>query len=302
MSVVVCVYNGADVIGEQLGALAAQDVDFEWEVVVAENRSTDGTKEVLLKRQPGFPVPLRVVDAWERQGVAHARNVGVKASRGHLLAFCDADDRVAPGWLQAAADALDSADMAGGARRELRSPFDSEAPFTEEPVLAQGFNGPTVLGNNFAVRREVYFAVGGMDEGFPRYGLDDVELCARVNGGGYRIAFAPSMVVYFRPTVGTRELMRKVFLSGKAEYLVWSLYPTYFAKERTLASILGEPFVAVWSAFRSLVSSRRVPARELIRSWIEAAAHLSQHRSTRAGTRLPMRALLSPEDDSGFGG
>src|SRR5688500_9296124 len=97
-SVVVPVRDGAATIGEQLAALAQQDFPGSWEVVVADNGSRDGTADVVRSFRDRLP-GLRLVDASARPGASHARNAGAAAATGEVLAFCDADDVVDPGWL-----------------------------------------------------------------------------------------------------------------------------------------------------------------------------------------------------------
>jgi cellulose synthase/poly-beta-1,6-N-acetylglucosamine synthase-like glycosyltransferase len=76
VSVVIPARNAAWCLTEQLRALAAQDFDGTWEVVVSDNGSTDGTVALVRDLAASFPVPLRVVDASRRPGPAHARNEG----------------------------------------------------------------------------------------------------------------------------------------------------------------------------------------------------------------------------------
>ena len=113
ITVVVPVRDAMPWLPAQLEALAAQEGDLEWEVVVADNGSTDSSVEVAREwsaRNPRF----RVVDASARLGPGAARNIGVDAARGTLLAFCDADDLVSPGWLAGMAAALERADVVAG--------------------------------------------------------------------------------------------------------------------------------------------------------------------------------------------
>ncbi|HEX5945088.1 MAG TPA: glycosyltransferase family A protein [Acidimicrobiales bacterium] len=112
ISVVVPARNAVDVLGAQLDALAAQEVPVPWEVVVADNGSTDGTRELAAAWHDRLPV--RVVDASAHAGVNHARNRGVHAAHGELVLCCDADDVVAPGWVAAYWHTRDGWDMAGG--------------------------------------------------------------------------------------------------------------------------------------------------------------------------------------------
>src|SRR2546423_10557404 len=100
VSVVVAVLDEEAHLGEQLAALAEQTYTGAWEVLVVDNGCTDGSIDVALRfarRLPG----LQIVDASERRSLAHARNRGAAEAQGDLLAFCDADDVVLPGWLEA---------------------------------------------------------------------------------------------------------------------------------------------------------------------------------------------------------
>ena len=110
---VVPAYNAAATLAEQLEALAAQQYDGDWEVVVVDNGSTDGTAD-LARRYAARSRRFTLVDGGPRRGHSAPRNAGAKAARGELLAYCDADDVVAPGWLQAMADAACHYDLIGG--------------------------------------------------------------------------------------------------------------------------------------------------------------------------------------------
>src|SRR5205085_6844888 len=114
VSVIVPVRNGERHVGDQMAALAAQDYDGPWEVVVVDNGSTDRTAEVVARWRDRLP-SLTVVDASNRRGLNHARNAGRAAARGDFLAFCDADDVATPGWVSALAEAAAQADLVSGA-------------------------------------------------------------------------------------------------------------------------------------------------------------------------------------------
>jgi glycosyltransferase involved in cell wall biosynthesis len=99
---------------DQLRALADQECDDEWEVVIADNGSTDQSREVAAhwSEQHGR---IRWIDASAVPGAPAARNAGARAARGDLLAFCDCRRRGShPGWLASCARALGSADVVAG--------------------------------------------------------------------------------------------------------------------------------------------------------------------------------------------
>ncbi|MYR59535.1 glycosyltransferase, partial [Streptomyces sp. SID625] len=78
--------------------LGRQTYQGPWEVVVVDNGSVDGTPEVARAARAVLPA-LRIVDARDRAGESYARNRGIAEARGDLVAFCDADDVAAEGWL-----------------------------------------------------------------------------------------------------------------------------------------------------------------------------------------------------------
>lgn len=295
LSVVLIVLNGAPWIGQQLEALARQvGAGGAWEVVVADNGSTDGTQDIVLSRSTTFPVPLRLADASGRPGVSHARNIGASAARGTSLAFCDCDDIVADGWVASAVAALREGPCVVGFNRELTSPQNPDAKL----LNPGGLVGRGVQGCNFGVRREVYFSVGGFDESLPPYGCDDSEFSLRLLSHGHVISPAPGMDLYFRQTVGLRRTLRKVYLSGIAETVVWSRHPDAFASPLRLSTVVLE-FVLwpVW-AFRH-ARVRGLSRRALARSAVTAAAHVTGYwtwiRGRRAG---PALLVFDPYDVS----
>ena len=92
---VIDVRNGAAELGQQLEALASQEFDRTWEVVIVDNGSTDSSAQLALSFAGRLPV--RVVDASDKPGRSHALNRGVDEARGLNLVFLDADDEIASG-------------------------------------------------------------------------------------------------------------------------------------------------------------------------------------------------------------
>ncbi|MGH9152800.1 MAG: glycosyltransferase family 2 protein [Acidimicrobiales bacterium] len=221
ISVVIPVLNGGSTLGEQLRALSQQQFAPEWELVVADNGSTDDTVAVAEAFAGALP-HLRVVDASRTRGPAAARNIGAEASAGGTLAFCDADDIVSPGWLGALAAAGSEHDFVAGA-----IDFGSLAP--PAPAAARAaLWAPRVgsygwlrfaLGANMAVSRKAFLDVGGFAEEL-RAG-EDVDLSWRLQLAGYPLHYQPLAVVHKRPRPSSRDKVLQHLDYGRHDVLLY---------------------------------------------------------------------------------
>jgi glycosyltransferase involved in cell wall biosynthesis len=217
VSVIVPVLNAEDHLGEQLAALSAQSYEEPWELLVVDNGCTDRSIEIA-EGWRGRLAVLRVVDARDKRSLGHARNAGVSAARGHFLAFCDADDVVAPTWLEALVRAAPQADIVGGTfdfeslNDPLRLAWRPHDPPTELPD-DQGFL-PYVSGGNCGmsstVARELRW-----DAEF-EFGSSDLEFCWRAQLASYRLAFVPDAVIRQRYRGRLRELARQYYRYGRS--------------------------------------------------------------------------------------
>jgi len=218
-SVVIPARNSASTLGIQLGALALQEGAGPFEVIVADNGSTDDTANVVAQwtaRVPG----LRMVDASGRPGPCATRNIGAAAARSSKLLFCDADDAVQPGWVRAMTAALDDHVIVGGKMRDdaLNEP-DVQAWFPEIPAaLFTKFDlMPYASGANMAVRRDALDEVGGWDETLKN--ATDADLCFRIQRSlGTDLGFAPDAVVQYRYRSDLRSLYANLRRYGRADY------------------------------------------------------------------------------------
>ncbi|GAA2743223.1 glycosyltransferase family A protein [Terrabacter aerolatus] len=200
VSVIVPVFNAAAHIAEQLEALARQTFPGRWEVVLADNGSTDASMDIARCRED--VLDLRIVDASDRGGPGHARNVGAAAARGEWLAFCDADDVVEPGWLAALHASRGHADLVAGAIRvdTLNTPAMAHARGGAALVdrLPDGPAGflPYAPSGNLLVRRELFQQLGGWDETLRH--CEDVDFSWRAQLAGHTLAVAPGAVLHYR--------------------------------------------------------------------------------------------------------
>lgn len=202
LTVVIPVRGGPELLAEQLEALAGQSSEEPWEVVVADDSDPGDARvaEVVARFEGRLP-GLRRVPAGA-QGAAHARNVGASAASGDKLAFLDADDVAAPGWVAAMADALDRHAVVAS-RWEFERLNSPEVLAGRAPAQVNGpqrFKRPPFLdhagGCGLGVRRAAFEAVGGFDESWAL--LEDTDLTWRLQLAGHDLGFAPDAVVHVR--------------------------------------------------------------------------------------------------------
>jgi glycosyltransferase involved in cell wall biosynthesis len=190
VTVVVPAVNVADVVATQLDRLHRQEFDGPWEIVVADNGSSDATRAVCESWRDRLP-HLRVVDASARRGCGAAKNQGVEHARGELVLFCDADDLVATTWVAAHVDALAREALSTGPISVFPdgappAGFDT-AEFTSAPTVHLGWL-PFAFGCNMGARRALLDELGGFDESVVH--AEDIDLSWRAQLAGHGLAFA----------------------------------------------------------------------------------------------------------------
>lgn len=179
-SVVIPCYNGAEVIGAQLRALIPQ-LASDMEIIIADNRSTDDLAAVVAATTAGSQATVRIVRASDRQGINHARNTGVRASKGSMVLLCDADDVVSASWVSRMIAGLTIARSVGG---PLHAVLADGASLGDSPATRlvpwSGALVATATGANCGFRRELFDELDGFDENFIG-GYDEVDFFARAS-------------------------------------------------------------------------------------------------------------------------
>ncbi|HWM95101.1 MAG TPA: glycosyltransferase family 2 protein [Thermoanaerobaculia bacterium] len=217
-------WNGRHHLETCLPALAAQkDPGVEWEILVLDNGSTDGTADWLRKTWP----KVRLIASPVNLGFCAGNNrLAAEASDADALALLNNDTRPEPSWLAALVDALRSApaDVAAvsgkivdweGERLDFGRgvmTFDGHAfqldfrrPLDRARVPKPGEELLFACGGNLLIRRSSFLEAGGFDESYFAY-LEDVDLGWRLWSGGERILFAPDAVVRHRSSA-TSDLL-----------------------------------------------------------------------------------------------
>jgi glycosyltransferase involved in cell wall biosynthesis len=104
VSVVLPTYNRARFLPAAFASIRAQSWD-DWELIVVDDGSTDGTRRIVAEQSAGMPRPVRYVFQ-ENRGAYGARNTGLDLARGESIAFFDSDDVWLPHHLRDCAEAL----------------------------------------------------------------------------------------------------------------------------------------------------------------------------------------------------
>jgi GT2 family glycosyltransferase len=231
LSVVIPCLDVADVIDGQLNALAGQRSSQLQEVIIADNGSKDATLDIVRRYQDRLPI--RVVDASDRRGGGHARNVGARAAHTPGLAFCDPDDEVADGWLQAIARALDEHDFVAGRLEFDRFNQPWAIAVRGRPqheglsYLADGRWLPFALGGTIGIRKKLHDAIGGFDELSFSGSAEDVDYCWRLQLAGHPLVFVPEAVTHYRLRHNLRSIYRQARYYGEGQVLLYRIYREY---------------------------------------------------------------------------
>lgn len=222
ISVIVCSFNGASTIRETLNRL--QNLDYpDFDVIVVNDGSTDTTREIV------SDFPVRLINT-ENRGLSAARNTGILASTGEIVAFIDDDAYPDIHWLRFIALFLIDEKYVGVGGPNLSPPKDgwkaeavANAP-GPNPVLLSDKVAEHLPGCNMAFRKTALNSICGFDPRF-RVAGDDVDLCWRIRGRGGMIGFAPAALVWHHRRKSIYRYWKQQVGYGKAEALLEQKWP-----------------------------------------------------------------------------
>ncbi len=232
-SVVIPVFNGQDTLAEQLDAVLGQETSFPFEVIVADNGSTDDTPS-LLRRYAKSDHRLCIVDASQKRGGAHAKNVGVEHARSDTIVFADADDVVNRGWLESMVRATWANDVTSAMRDYSR--LNEEWKGRGRQGIGFFYGVPIVSGGVLGISKSLYQEVGGFDAVFA--GAVDTEFSLRL------YQRRPSMPVVVEDAAisirlrGTfQDRLRRHYLLQRSRPLLVSRYRTLLVGAKPLQGL-----------------------------------------------------------------
>ena len=237
-SVVIPTYNRKPILEKCLRALEKQKLPEKglvanYEVVLVDDGSTDGTLDWLEKHSAEFP-HVRSLEQ-NHAGPAAARNLGVEKAKGDTIIFIDSDLVVTEQFLQAHADALVEGEKQLGSDRlftygAVINTCNFDNP-TSEPYKITDFSAAYFATGNVAIARKWLEKVGLFDTRFQLYGWEDLELGVRLKQLGLKLIKCPAAVGYhWHPPFALSQipnLIEKEIQRGRMGVLFYEKHPTW---------------------------------------------------------------------------
>lgn len=265
ISIVVPTYNRAETLAKVLPSLLEQDYP-DYEILFCDSNSTDETGKILEELSSPKIIHLK----GNYRGRGEARNAGLKAAKGEIVLFTDADIIAEPNLLSEHARfhrenpkaAVVGCEVQVNSYREYQEVRKNpEQRRTLHPPSRKELSWLYFLTGNASAARESLMSVGGFDDNFTGYGHEDLELGYRLQRSGLKILYNRLAVNYHWHPVGFAEKCEKMRLAGISTVRFYHKH-----KDAQIKLKLGwNPLAFLWFAVLS-----RFPA------WVEKKKQLNE--------------------------
>lgn len=205
----------------------------DYDVLVVDNGSRDGTLEAVRERAARAPIPIRAIEE-PHPGVSHARNAGVRATRAPIVAFLDSDAIAEDRWLERLVAAHEDPRVAaagGPVRIRFERPPPPGLPDVRFLKLSACDQGPEprdlrfpewLCGTNVAFKRTALEAAGPFLPELGRAGrkplsCEETEMCLRLERQGGALRWVPDAIVHHRippERLRPRAILRSAYWEG----------------------------------------------------------------------------------------
>lgn len=261
VSVVICTYNRPEYLKRCIESLKSQTYS-NFEMIVVNGPSTDETNRVLEK----YP-EIQVLKQQTLSGLSYARNMGIKASNGEIIAFIDDDAVADKNWIQFLIDGYTDESVGGaggpvfditGKWHQFKNGYISKAgipSFIQENDL--NYNDPkgvflnNLMGTNSSFKRDVLLRIGLFDESI-KYFFDETDVCVRIIMHGYKIKHLDNAIVFHEMTEGHNR--KSPYDLNWSEIMKNSVYFIIKNFKRDLASYTIRPCRSLIWRMRTFIS------------------------------------------------
>ncbi len=262
LSVIIPNWNGAHHLPECLDSLRAQNFR-DFEVIVADNGSTDATAEVLAR----YP-EVRGLALGKNYGFTGACNAGLRAARGAVQILLNNDTAAHPAWLAEIAAAFAAHPEVGLIASKMllfdrRDTFHTAGDYVTpdglphnrgvwEQDIAQ-YDQPAYMfsacGGSSAYRQTMLAQIGLLDDDF-FFSLEDVDLAWRAQLAGWRCLYLPTAVVYHKLKASGGGVTASFYDGRNRLWLLAKNYPADLWRKHWRA-VLGGLWRIKWTALRA---------------------------------------------------
>ena len=245
ISVVIPAFNEERRIGECLEALKGGK-ELPLEIIIVDGGSQDRTKQIATR------YGVSVLDNPDRHA-AGGRNIGIRASKGDIVAFLDADCIPHENWLREIRHAFDDAridgigtfiepvepenryeEFWGNFSLKMLMTYGKEPYIIEKKTLNDAF-----ITASCAYRRDLLLRLGGFNSWFGN-NAEDIDLCWRALDAGARLKYVPSACVKAHSPTDLRGIRSKSFRNGISSSKLQKMYGHFFNFDANIYKILFE--------------------------------------------------------------
>lgn len=224
VSVIIPAYNAEKYIEKCLMSLKNQSFK-DFEIIVVDDCSNDNTFEIAKAHTVVIKTP-------EHSGAGIARNLGIKYSKGKILAFTDADVVLPPNWLNNIAKDMLKNDVkcvAGGYCGGISNSFIENFAYHELVYRRKDLPEfvDTAVSNNFACQKDVFFEVNGFPENYLAASLEDMVLSYKISKK-YKIYWDKENGVYHHFKNTLKEYLKQQYVFGRDTTIAYFDYPGLF--------------------------------------------------------------------------
>lgn len=269
ISLIIVHRNGTGLLRDCLASLPAACEGLDWEAIVVDNGSTDGSPAMVREEFPA----ITLIENGQNLGFTRANNQGLEVARGRLLVLLNNDTISNTRAFTEAVRFFDEHPDVGGAGLKLLNPdgtrqlscrrFPSfqqalfnryslltrlfpDNPFSAQYLMSdldddQLHDVDWVSGACLIVRREVYDKIGGLDERFFMYS-EDVDWCLRIWQAGWRVVYAPvACVVHLIGQTSSRHPFLPIVERHKSMY---RFYKKHYSRELIFLDVATAAMIA----------------------------------------------------------
>lgn len=313
-SVIIPNWNGLQHLETCLTSLCHQSFQ-EFEVILADNGSSDGSQSYVREHFPG----VRLLELGENRGFTGACNAGYAVSRGDFVILLNNDTEARSDWLEAVVDAFQRHPEAGIIASKIllferRDHLHAAGDFYRRDGIpgnrgvwqrdvGQFDREETVFGAcgaAAAYRRRMLDEIGFLDDAF-YFSCEDVDIAWRAWLSGWQVRYVPGAVIYHKLKATGGSVTGSYYDGRNFLYVIWKDYPSSLLR-RDWLRILGAQLRIFWQALRAW---RGAAARARLRGQLAGLLGLPrmlrrrrQVQTRREASDEALMAVLSPVDDS----